>query len=246
MKTKVCEVCGYNLPQNGGSCRVCRNSDQWEDYKDAELESLFSRRISKNLQDLNISVNEDDLSVIKSGKGLFLFGDAGSGKTLYSCAVAFEYLRRCFIYPDYPKEPEIKFVSIPNLLEEIKASFSNNQSTQIPQRSTNDILEHYSNLDFLILDDLGTEQTTDWSLNILRMIINNRYENLLRTIITSNLDLEELSVQVDDRVSSRISEMCQIIDFGDYDYRLNPIPVKKTKNTKNTKNTKKTKIKRRK
>jgi hypothetical protein len=53
------------------------------------------------------------------------------------------------------------------------------------------------------------------------IIINNRYENLKTTIFTSNSDLNALAHQLgDDRIPSRIVEMCQIKHFTNKDYRI--------------------------
>ena len=45
----------------------------------------------------------------------------------------------------------------------------------------------------LIIDDLGKEQCTDWSISTLYSIMNDRYENMLPTIITTNYNSEDLA-----------------------------------------------------
>ena len=222
-----CETCGYELPRNGSRCRVCWNAEQWEEedrYK--VMERLFSRRIVRELQSLDTALLEEDVQILLSGNGLFLYGYAGTGKTLYACSAVLEYLRRCFVFPEYPRR-QVKFISTPNLLEEIRASFnvskayrSDDEEDEEERKTTKEILDYYSSIDLLLLDDLGAEKPTEWSLQIIQILINNRYEEVLPTIITSNLGLKALSEQLDDRIASRIYEMCEIRDFGTQDHRL--------------------------
>jgi DNA replication protein DnaC len=61
----------------------------------------------------------------------------------------------------------------------------------------------------LILDDLGAQKDTDFSLAKLDMIINYRYINELQTVVTANVDnIDELP----SRIASRLSEgnVCKI------------------------------------
>ena len=70
-----------------------------------------------------------------------------------------------------------------------------------------------------MLDDLGSQRTTDWVLDRLYLIINHRYEQLLPLVVTSNLPPEELKQQVRERIVSRLCEMCHLIKFPRRDYR---------------------------
>ena len=220
--SEQCQECGYQLPKNGGHCRVCRNKDRWEQDFYSIAESLFTKRITKNLQKLNIKPKEDHVKDIFEGTGLFLYGSAGTGKTLYACALALEIKKRIFIFPEVPLI-NIKFANVSNLLEDIRASFNRpakQEHDESSYRTTEEIMNLHNNVGLLILDDLGAECPTEWSLRIIQIIINNRYEALLPTVITSNLGLKALSKQLDDRLSSRIYEMCEPVSFGKDDYRL--------------------------
>src|SRR5213078_2422924 len=69
----------------------------------------------------------------------------------------------------------------------------------------------------LIVDDLGTENTTPWAREKLYQIFNHRYNHRLPTVITSNADLETL----DPRIASRICDqtLCRHIYMEAGDYR---------------------------
>ena len=73
----------------------------------------------------------------------------------------------------------------------------------------------------LILDDLGAEKVTEYVRQSLYTLINKRYLDNLPTFFTSNLSLDEIAARLDDRISSRIFEMCGApIDLGNEDLRL--------------------------
>lgn len=69
----------------------------------------------------------------------------------------------------------------------------------------------------VILDDIGVEKNSEWVSTTLYTIINGRYENERPTILISNLNIKELADKVDDRIVSRITEMCieKRIEGGD-------------------------------
>jgi len=209
-----CKECGYDLPANGGPCRVCRRQDEWETKgRERACLELFTKRIAQDLETVTISIHEQHVLDLQQGKGLFLYGAPGSGKTLYACALALEVKRRGLIYPNNPRY-KIKFTDCLNLLHIIRSSFEDGNNT------TNHILDEYTQVGLLILDDLGAERATDWSLQIVQMIVNNRYEGIQPTIITSNFGLNDLSRLLDDRLVSRINGMCRSISFGEKDHRL--------------------------
>jgi len=211
---KTCPGCDQQIPDNREYCRECLKEKQWNDIKCGEANLIFPPRIVKTLTTLEseIKVLEKD---VKTNSGLYLYGDAGTGKTIYAAAVLMELKRRSFLsyHSAYIKGG---FISVAKLLEDIRACFSN-QSEKQPQ----DIIDQYSNTDVLIMDDLGCQKVTDWVLNILLLIINNRYENLKTTIFTANSDLNDLARQFEDnRIPSRIVEMCRIKHFTNKDYRI--------------------------
>ncbi|MFB6533057.1 ATP-binding protein [Streptomyces noursei] len=79
--------------------------------------------------------------------------------------------------------------------------------------ATEDRLRRLSQVQFLLLDDLGTTKVTEWTEEITYRLINHRYNHCLPTIITSNLPARDdtggpdLTDFVGDRVASRLAEM---------------------------------------
>ncbi|HBT19997.1 MAG TPA: AAA family ATPase [Peptococcaceae bacterium] len=135
-------------------------------------------------------------SVKAEGKGLFFCGNVGSGKTFLSSAIA-NYL--------LSKGQRVLFLVVPDLLDEIKASYNKE-----PETSEIELLQHARNIPVLILDDLGAHNYTDWTRNKIYSILNSRLNNELPTVINSNLTLEEIEEQLGERITSRIVELCDI------------------------------------
>lgn len=128
--------------------------------------------------------------------GLVLIGPVGSGKTLLACCIANSLLEN---------GKEVLFVVVPDLLDQIRATYDNaNGYTE------QHLMESARSVGILILDDLGAHNYTDWTRNKLYSIINYRLNNLLPTVITTNLDLAELEEHVGERTTSRIIQMCKV------------------------------------
>lgn len=149
-------------------------------FKDAIPEKL-----DKRIKELMVKTEDT--------RSFYLYGNIGTGKTYAAYAIAKLY---------YVNKIGVCVHSFIDLLNDIKKSFGSPDSDEY----INDLL--FSE-EVFILDDLGAEKITDWSLEILFRLINHRYEHLMPLIITSNLNLKELSSPkyYGDRITSRIVEM---------------------------------------
>ncbi|MBW2647105.1 MAG: ATP-binding protein, partial [Deltaproteobacteria bacterium] len=138
------------------------------------------------------------------GGGLVLSGNTGCGKTFLSIAFLREYVKRGKAKP--------WFVTVPDLLLEIRSSFRDEAD-----RSEADIVDEYSTIPFLVLDDLGSEKTTEFTITTLYIILDRRDREMLDTIITTNLTLAEISEKLSARIASRLAGMRNIkINMPDY------------------------------
>lgn len=103
------------------------------------------------------------------------------------------------------REARIIFANCVNLMYDINSGIDD--GTGIMAKVGPYISSEY---DAVILDDFGINKMTDHTRQILYMIIDSRYSRELSTIITSNLTLSEI-YQIDQRISSRMCEMCGLI-----------------------------------
>lgn len=137
-------------------------------------------------------------------KGLYLYGNAGSGKTHLVSAIANKLLLKSFP----------RFVTAPELLLEIKKTFGNNHT------NNDEYLDKLSYTKLLIIDDLGSEKPTEWVQETLFVLIDRRYTHLLPTIFTSNFSLDQLKDRLGYRIASRIAEMSDVVELKSVDYRI--------------------------
>lgn len=129
-------------------------------------------------------------------EGLLIQGPVGSGKTFLACGIANYIINHC--------DKAILFVVVPDLLEKIKASYSNTSGyTEFS------LVESACEVPLLIMDDLGAHNYTDWTRNKIYNIINYRVNNELPTVITTNLELSgDLTKLLGERTVSRLEQMC--------------------------------------
>ncbi|MFM9371879.1 ATP-binding protein [Streptomyces sp. Da 82-17] len=59
----------------------------------------------------------------------------------------------------------------------------------------------------LFIDDLGAAKTSEWTEEITMRLINRRYNEMLPTLLTTNLGMADLRAHIGDRVASRLTEM---------------------------------------
>ena len=166
------------------------------------------RFLSANLDDFQeIKIWELDSMLISK----YIYGKTGVGKTRLLCAIG----RQLSTYKG--PNPDWRLISIPKLLLQIRQCFGYDK---LSDQSEMKLVELYSNIDILLLDDLGAEKVTEWSLQTLYIILNERYENEKTTIITSNYSLEKLKEFVGERIVSRIAEMCLLTNLAGKDRRI--------------------------
>lgn len=111
------------------------------------------------------------------GDGLYIEGTNGTGKTHLAAAIALQLIGEGI--------PVICKTSS-DLLMDIKKAFDR------PEVRESEVLDVYKKVELLIIDDLGKEQCSDWSMSTLYSILNDRYEDMRPTIVTTNYNAESL------------------------------------------------------
>ena len=143
---------------------------------------------------------------LDSGKGLWLMGDVGTGKTTLAMLVskaAAEAGRTVAIY------------SLPRLLARIRRTYDGEPG----EDSYLEFFDRLTSVDLLHIDDLGAEKRSDWVLEQLYAIVDERYQSQRSMVVTSNLDYDQLKEQIGSRVVSRLTEMCEELPLWGDDLR---------------------------
>src|SRR3954447_11662239 len=132
---------------------------------------------------------------LDAGRGLWLFGDTGTGKTTLAMLIskaALESGRTVAIY------------SLPKLLARIRQTYDAEPGGDSYLR----FFERLTAVDLLHIDDLGAEKRSDWVLEQLYALVNERYESQRSMLVTTNLDPQQLEEQIGPRTVSRLVEIC--------------------------------------
>ena len=129
---------------------------------------------------------------LDTGKGLWLVGDVGTGKTTLAMLVSKAALQA---------GRSVAIYSLPRLLNLIRETLDSDVGKL-------DFLDRLTAIDLLHIDDLGVESKSDWVLEQLYSIVNARYEAQRAILATTNLTPEKLSEQIGPRTVSRLEEIC--------------------------------------
>jgi DNA replication protein DnaC len=110
---------------------------------------------------------------LENGRGLWFDGPVGTGKTSLAILVAKAAKDAGRSYAVYP---------VPRLLAEIKRTFDRDASDTYMT-----VFRRLCTVDVLVLDDLGAEKQTEWVLEQLYSIVNERWQDRRSIVVTTNI-----------------------------------------------------------
>ena len=142
-------------------------------------------------------------------KNLFFSGNTGLGKTFLSACVAGEVSRRGF---------SVVYDSAIHVFACFDARRFARDADQ--EREARQAVERYLNCDLLILDDLGSEAATALVQAALYELVNSRLGPEWRTIISSNLPVEEIRARYTPQIASRLEGSFRELTFYGDDLRV--------------------------
>ena len=144
----------------------------------------------------------------KRSSNLIINGPTGVGKSHLAVGI----LKYCYELKKFKKS--IRYSTSFGLANKVIATWSD------PDLSEESIYQEYTEIDFLIIDDLGYADNGKKS-EIINKIIYRRHENQKNTIITSNLTTSQIIDYMDSRTCSRfLSRLYDHIEMNSEDFRL--------------------------
>ncbi|MBE6675232.1 MAG: AAA family ATPase [Ruminococcaceae bacterium] len=139
-------------------------------------------------------------------ENLAMFGDTGLGKTHLSTAIAREVIEGGW---------DVVYVSCLDMFADYEAQRFGN-STGTP---TGADTSRYTECDLLIIDDLGTELTNQFTTSCLYGLLNTRLNRHLPVILSTNLETDEFRKRYWDRITSRVLGNFTVMRFKGTDIR---------------------------
>lgn len=233
----LCKDTGYIQNENAGSTLCCCLRQKLLDisYNKSNISNLgkenfdtfnpniFSDKIEPEKYKMNISPRQNMITIKEKcldfvnnfddpeAHNLLFTGNTGLGKTFMSNCIANELIK---------KGKNVLYQTAPVLLETVIDNKMNKYKTSSQDSFYKNVLE----ADLLIIDDLGTECLNSMKLSELFTILNTRLLNLnnkvTKTIISTNLNINNIFKSYEERIGSRIAGFYDIYYFFGDDLRF--------------------------
>ena len=141
------------------------------------------------------------------GKNLLMIGNTGTGKTHISTSIAKVVIEKGY---------DVLYDSVSNIISAFEDDkFRGGYSSGEPKA------DKYLECDLLIVDDLGTEFLTQFTVSCLYNLFTTRKNRGLSTVISTNLNAKQLLEKYEDRIYSRIVGIdYELLAFVGKDNRL--------------------------
>lgn len=220
-----CNDSGYDT--DGKMCRCFKSALILNSYEASGIAELLRTQTfesfsldyyknSKNNYDKMVCVFEEvkkyaDGFCGKNSGNLAFFGGTGLGKTHLSSAVAKKVIDKGY---------DVMYVTAIELMSDFEQKrFGNSAGTNT---AGNDV-DRYLDCDLLIIDDLGTEISNQFTVTTLYSIIDTRLKTGKSMLISTNLSPDELRKRYWDRITSRLFGEFMLLQFTGIDVRAQKV-----------------------
>lgn len=224
-RTPVCQLCGGSGYRGAVMCEclreLCRQEQKkalaqafgagWSSFDRFRLD-VYSRQYEEKLHTspyiLMQHVHQNALTYARTfgveSPSLLFMGATGLGKTLLSGCIARVVADRGF---------SVCYAAAGKL-------FSDFETEKFRIKEDGALTAEYFESDLLIIDDLGTEMTTQFTVSALYQIINDRLRAARPTIVSTNLPDKELEPRYSAQIASRLLGAYELYQFCGSDVRM--------------------------
>lgn len=157
---------------------------------------------NKNMDIAHIYADSFNDDFYPNGIGMLLWGNVGTGKTFMAACIANQLIEN----------------NIPVLM----TSFTKIINEIFSMKDKTEYFKQFNRYKLLIIDDLGTERQSDYAMEQVFNVVDERYKSGQPIIITTNLSVEELKNPKNlaySRIYDRILEKCTPVSFSGKNYR---------------------------
>ncbi len=205
---KMCDCMRKKLILAGYASSGIGTLMQSQSFENFSLEYYKSDRMTYLLMLSNFEKAKEYARSFHPAKSdnLAMFGGTGLGKTHLSTAIAREVIEGGW---------DVVYVSCVDMFADYEAQRFGN-STGTP---TGADLSRYTDCDLLIIDDLGTELTNQFTTSCLYGLLNTRLNRHLPVILSTNLETDEFRKRYWDRITSRVLGNFTVMPFKGTDIR---------------------------
>jgi DNA replication protein DnaC len=156
-----------------------------------DLEPLILRHVRRFVDDIDANLD--------AGRGLWFHGDVGTGKTSLAMLVA---------QAADDAGRSVAVYSVPQLLSEIRGTYDRDSTG-----SYLDLFGRLCTVELLILDDLGAEKSSEWVLEQLYSIVNERWQSSGSVLVTTNAP-DPRRGTVADQLQREVAEISRLRESG--------------------------------
>ena len=182
--------------------KQCKHIDLYTDQTNSDKDAFTYLKSKQN------SIED----FVSNGDNLFIYSsNCGNGKTSWALRLLNSYIEAIWYKSDITCRA--LFINVPRFLIMLK----DNISERIPEISY--IKENSVTADIVVWDDIGTKGFTEYEMENILQIINNRCDSGKANIFTSNLSGGVLKASIGDRLYSRIFNGSEKVKFVGSDKR---------------------------
>ncbi len=202
-----CEICHDSGYVDGRMCECMKFKLRMAGYESSGIAKLMNEQTFENFKLDYYRANQrayDNMEYVfrficdyannfdpERSKNLLLLGGTGLGKTHLSTALAKTLI---------DNGHDVVYTGAIGMI----ADFERNRFGNATGGESGNNLDRYYDCDLLIIDDLGAEVSNQFTVSTIYNVLNNRISLGLPTVISTNLNQNELNARYWDRITSRI------------------------------------------